>query len=235
MSNVVIAGIRRIALCFVCVALASCAHGGKPKASALQDITTISVAPDVVMPDSVSYLSAGQLWGAAVGGAIGGAIAAASSPQETIRSKLEEDHIDAGAILVTEMRDALAKDGRFKVVDGNADAVASFEIKEYGFKIASPMTNRMKVLMRVVMTVTARDGTSLYHRKGGGHNSEATEYSMNELLATPSKMDAAFHEAAAVTARAQVRGMVGRPAAAEPTGETDPAETQPAAPSSGVQ
>ena len=64
------AAIRGASIVLACLALSSGADDGKPRPASLQEIQTIAVDPDVVMPDSLSYLSSGQLWGGAIGGAM---------------------------------------------------------------------------------------------------------------------------------------------------------------------
>lgn len=242
MSFVRGAAIRRTAVFLACIALTSCAHEGKPRPAGMLELQTISINPDVVMPDSVSYMSAGQLWGQSAGSTIGGvagavvgsAIASADTPQVAIKSRLDENHIDVGAITVDELRKALGKQGRFKVVDqDSADAIASIEIKEYGFKVAGPFRTNMHVLIRAVVTVTGKDGKVLYHRNVGGHNTEATTFSMDEFLATPSNMDKAFRETAALMGNTTAKSMAGRPVPTEMPAEpaqANPADATPPAP-----
>lgn len=225
--------IRRVAAFLACVALASCAHGGKPRPAGMRDVQTIAINPDVIMPDSISYLSAGQLWGQSVGstvggvvgGAVGAAIASTGEPQVAIKSKLEENHIDVGAILVDELRKALEKQGRFKVVDqDSADAIISIEVKDYGFKVAGPFRTNMHVLVKGSVTATAKDGKVLYTRKVSGHNTDATTHSIDDFLATPSNMDAAFRETASLIGKATAKSMAGHPV---PTELPEPAPSVP--------
>ncbi len=200
----------RVSLYVLCALLAACGHKNEKDEppDPMQKISTVSVDPLVVMPASVHYVSASQAWGAALGGVVGGAIVGAFMPNDPIRSKLDEKHVDMGAILVEEMRAALARQSRLRLVDRDADAVVSFEIKDYGFNTDSVLSGRMKVLLNIETKVRDRKGEVLFSDTDRETNQDDTRHSMSDYFDNLPLLNSAFHQVAAQAAADQSNSML---------------------------
>lgn len=201
----------------VTLGIAACAHDAK-QGEAVRAVRTISIDPQVVLPDRVHYVSAGQVWAGAllagVGGVIGGLVAAgvgaASAPEHSIALALEKQGINVDAIFVEEMRTALARQTRFRVVEGNADAVMSYKVRDYGFHVAGAFTTKMKVLLKVESSLTGRSEQPIFRAGAGAWNGETTRFTMDEFFADRSRLLAAFHEVAAMVAAKEVNALLRR-------------------------
>jgi len=194
-----------VASVVACAGLFACAHNGdKQAANPLDAIRTISIDPLVVMPDSLHYVSNGQVWGRAIGGGLGAAIAQSASPSHSVRAELEENHIDMAAILIEEVRVALAKQHRFRVVEANADAVLSFTVEEYGFHVAGPFSSKMKVLLDVKSKLISKHGQQVFDDSGSETNEDDTRHSMAEYFDDLRFLLAAFHQVAAAAAASHI-------------------------------
>ena len=200
----------RVSLYVLCALLAACGHKNEKDEppDPMQKVSTVSVDPLVVMPASVHYFSNGQAWGGAIGGLIGGAIASAFTPSDPIRARLDEKHVDMGAILVEEMRAALARQSRLRLVDHDADGVISFEIKDYGFHADGAFSGKMKVLLNIETKVRDRKGEVLFSDTDRETNQDDTRHSMSDYFDNLPLLNAAFHQVAAQAAADQSNSML---------------------------
>jgi hypothetical protein len=235
--NLSLARPRRVALLLLVLGagISGCAndgHRGKPAAHAMESVRTVSIDTQVALPDTIHYLSAGQVWGGAVGGMIGAAIMAASSPEQSIRMNLEKNNINIDAIFIEEMGTALAQQSRFQVVDHGADAVLSFQVKEYGFHVAGPFTAKMKVLLKLESQATGPGDTPLFRAGAAAWNTEITRYTMDEYFEDRTRLLAAFHEVAAAVAAKEVNALLRRARGAQVLPDENTVAASDATPSS---
>jgi hypothetical protein len=137
--------------------------------------------------------------GLAIGGAIVKSIAGDEPTREEMTAKVEERHLDMGAILVEEMRKALAQQKDVRVVDRPEDAtyVVSLKIKKYGFE-GGP------VVLGMDMSFGSKGGVELFSdsvEKTDGNNSR---HALAQYAQDPASIDPVFRSVAAKAAAAEM-------------------------------
>lgn len=160
---------ERALVLFLASQLVSCASVNNIayRADAAHPIRTVSVAPDVVLPDRMVFIGLSQVMamglGAGLGGAVGGAIAGgtASSRPATTDYGLRQSLRQAIA-------DEVQKTGRFSVASsGGADAELRLTVVSYGFYSAGFMRRQMRPILGVRAQLVRRGGKVVWDQSKG--------------------------------------------------------------------
>jgi hypothetical protein len=142
----------------VSLLLAACASGPKNTA-ALQSVRTVSIDPNVKMPEKMQFTGLSEmLAGAAVVGAVGPAGSGAMGPSRRVAP-------DFGIpeSLRMEMAAALQKSGNVVVKkQGPTDAVLHIEVELYGFHSAEIFARRVNPELAMKATLVRNDGTEVW-------------------------------------------------------------------------
>lgn len=197
-------GARRALLAALACLLAACASTGAEKPDAP---LTIAVDPKVEMTTAY-YVTPGEALGQAigmgvggvVGGIVGGAIASGHAPQFSFDDKLAENHIDVGAILVEEMRKALAQQKGLQVVDdpSQAQLVMTLKVVKLGFESRGSGGGQMFLGIEHTVSGAAGQFSDNTEKSYHGHRN------MEGYLKDPPLLASVFHQLAREAATAEM-------------------------------
>lgn len=177
--------------------LVGCASTINISPQAKSQIKTINVSQNVTVPDEMLFY--GQ--DAALMGGIG---MLADTPA---RKQLEKEvpASELKAINVAAFKNALNKT-HYRVVNSNADATMTLDIKAYGFAAPFPLSKTLKPQFNVVATLTNKQNQTVWRQSAiittlSSNMQSTTE---DELLAHPERLRSIYQSVAETVANRMV-------------------------------
>lgn len=187
----------RFVLFFLTIFFVGCASTVKIDASTKSKLDDgIAIMPAVKQADTPYYHGPAQTWGMALGGAVGGAIVSsmASEPAK-IKSYLETEKIDIGAIVLEEFKRQLNEQADFsgKVRDDGKYHI-ELSVPMYGITQKNGFSSEYKPILRVRSRMIAPDGNVVWESADyvGPLNSETPAFTYQEYFGTPGTFRNAF-------------------------------------------
>ncbi len=150
--------LRTSLVAIISLTIAACASGPK-NPQALQSVRTVSIDPNVKMPDKMQFTGLSEmLAGAAVVGAVGPAGSGAMTP-----SRRTAPDFGIPQSLRTELAAALQKSGKFVLKkESPTDAVLRIEVEIYGFHSAEMFARRVNPELAMKAKLVRSDGTEVW-------------------------------------------------------------------------
>jgi len=192
---------RIAAVLLVASQLAACGVANNMTQDVYDGIRTVNVNKNVVTTKNPRIYGAGENAAIALGGIIGGMAAADSnmSKGQMLAKVLEKNKIDLRSKVYAGFTRKLKQHAMFsgKLVNAAADATFDLEITLYGLYASGPFSSKMEPEVQIRATLKRADGKQVWTNFGyvTALNFSGYEYTMEEYLKDPAKLDQAYDAA----------------------------------------
>ena len=183
--------------------VASCGMANNLTDDALSNISTVSVSKEITGARFASYYGAGENAAFALGGVVGAAASTDSnmSKGEMLTMALNKHHIDVRAKYYERFLQNIGKHPMFMgklVRSGSGEsAVFHLEVYKYGLYASSPFSSKMEPEVGIRATLLDKQGNKLWTNFAyvSALNFSGYEYTLEEYMKDPAKLDAAYNAA----------------------------------------
>ena len=162
-------GIFRVSM--ICIAMLLTACAGAPTVAldqaSKQSIQSVSVKPEVVMPNDMFYQGPAQSIGMGIGGLVGYAIAqGATNDKDLMQQTLKKHNINVGDLVASEFTSKLQSAGKIPLSEGadTANAEFKFEVVMFGLGQTQGFASTLYPTLGVNGTLTSKEGKVLWQR-----------------------------------------------------------------------
>jgi len=185
------------------VSVASCGISNNLTNDALSNISAVSISKEITGARFASYYGAGENAAFALGGVIGAAASTDSnmSKGEMLTMALNKHHIDVRAKYYKRFLQQIGKHPMFMgklVRSGSGEsAVFHLEVYKYGLYASSPFSSKMEPEVGIRATLLDKQGNKLWTNFAyvSALNFSGYEYTLEEYMKDPAKLDAAYNAA----------------------------------------
>lgn len=135
------------------------------QAASGRTIRTVKVSSDIKLPRTMVFSGLSETLMAGVGAGLGGGVGAGLAAGAA-STRAHDENLQIVPSLREVFADELQKQGRFKVVSGQADAELRIEVIAYGFQSTGPFLRRVRPLLGVRVSLVRADGTRVWKQTG---------------------------------------------------------------------
>jgi hypothetical protein len=181
--------------------LVACGMANNLTSDVYEGIKTVNINKTVISAKIPRIYGAGENAAIALGGVLGGLAASDSnmSKGQMLAKVLEKNNIDLRSKVYTGFNRKLKQNAMFsgKLVDAAADATFDLEITLYGLYASGPFSSKMEPEVQIRATLRRADGQKVWTNFGyvTAMNFSGHEYTMEEYLKDPAKLDRAYDAA----------------------------------------
>lgn len=180
-------------------------------------IHSVSVDPNVEMPEEMSFLGRGEATALMLGGPIIGALIAhntAATPKTVLAAEMQKYDISLGTIMAEEFaKQASSGSGMaFNVGTAATDAKVHLRINVYGLGQAQPFGATLYPLINVSAIMTAPDGHVVWQAMqiaGPLHPDNKTGHTYEEYVNDPALLRQAYVDGTDIASKMLTRNLMG--------------------------